>query len=250
MKIDILTLFPKMFDGLLSESILKHARQKKLITINIHNIRDCAYDKHKTADDRPYGGGPGMVMKIEPIYQTLVNIGIKIKKNVKTSAKSSLLNIDKTKIKVILMSPQGEIFTQKKAISLSKYKHLVFICGHYEDVDERVKKYLITDTISIGDYVLTGGEIAAAVVIDALARMIPGVVGKQESLAKDSFYNNIFDWPHYTRPQDFRGLKVPKVLLSGDHKKIAAWRNREALRNTLKRRPDLVKQQTTGREKI
>jgi len=142
------------------------------------------------------------------------------------------------------MSPQGELFTQKKAVSLSKYKRLVFICGHYEGVDERVKKHLSTDTISIGDYVLTGGEIPAAVVIDAVARMIPGVVGKQESLLRDTFYNAIFDWPHYTRPQDFRGLKIPQVLLSGDHEKIAAWRKKEALKNTLKRRPDLIKNKT------
>lgn len=237
MKIDILTLFPNMLDGLLSESILKHARKKKLLTINVHNIRDEASDRHKMTDDRPYGGGPGMVMKIEPIYATLTKLGIKLNKRV---AKTSLLNIDRKKIRIILMSPQGETFTQKKAAFLSKRKHLIFICGHYEGVDERVKKYLTTDTISIGDYVLTGGEIATAVVIDAVARMIKGVVGKEESLSTESFRNNIFDWPHYTRPQDFKGLKVPKVLLSGNHEKIATWRKDRALRNTLKRRPDLV----------
>ncbi len=230
-----------MFGGLLSESILKHAREKKLITINISNIRDCAYDKHKTADDRSYGGGPGMVMKIEPIYQSLVKLGLKIKKDTR---RGNLLNIDRSTTRVILMSPQGELFTQKKAVSLSKYQRLVFICGHYEGVDERVKKYFSTDTISIGDYVLTGGEIPAAVVIDAVARMIPGVVGKQESLLRDTFYNAIFDWPHYTRPQDFRGLKIPPILLSGDHEKIAAWRKKEALKNTLKRRPDLIRNKT------
>lgn len=240
MKIDILTLFPNMLDGLLSESILKHARKKKLITINVHNIRDQAFDKHKMTDDRPYGGGPGMVMKIEPIYATLAKLGIKLKKRNKPSSKTSLLNIDRKKTRVILMSPQGETFSQKKAGFLSKRKHLIFICGHYEGVDERVKKYLTTDTISIGDYVLTGGEIAAAVVVDAVARMTKGVVGKEESLSTESFRNNIFDWPHYTRPQDFKGLKIPQVLLSGNHEKIAKWRKEEALKNTLKRRPDLL----------
>jgi tRNA (guanine37-N1)-methyltransferase len=238
MRIDILTLFPNMFNGLLSESILKHAVAKELITINISNIRDCTSDKHKTADDRPYGGGPGMVMKIDPVYQSLQKLGLKIRKKVH---RSCLLDIDRSKTRVILMSPQGEMFTQKKALSLSKYKRLIFICGHYEGIDERVRKHLCTDTISIGDYVLTGGEIPAAVVIDAVARMIPGVVGKQESLKGDSFYNEIFDWPHYTRPQEFKGLKVPQILLSGNHKKIIQWRKKEALKNTLKLRPDLVK---------
>ncbi len=241
MKIDILTLFPNMFDGIFSESILKHAQRNKLITINIHNIRDYAYNKHKTTDDRPYGGGSGMLMKIEPIYEALRKLGIRIKKINSVGPKTKLLNIDKTKTRIILMSPQGETFTQKKAISLSKYKHLIFICGHYEGIDERVKKYLTTDIISVGDYVITGGEIAAAIIIDSTCRIIPGVIGKQESLYEESFYNNLFDWPHYTRPQNFNGLKVPKVLLSGDHKKIAQWRKKEALKNTLKRRPDLVK---------
>ena len=241
MKIDILTLFPNMFNGLFSESILKNAQRSKLITINIHNIRDYAHNKHKTTDDRPYGGGCGMLMKIEPIYEALRKLEIGLKKINKVAPKTTLLNIDKTKTRIILMSPQGETFTQKKALSLSKYNHLIFICGHYEGIDERVKKYLTTDVISIGDYVITGGEIAAAIVIDSTCRIIPGVIGKQESLYMESFYDNMFDWPHYTRPQNFHGLKVPKVLLSGNHKKIAQWRKNQALKNTLKRRPDLIK---------
>ncbi|MFH1783555.1 MAG: tRNA (guanosine(37)-N1)-methyltransferase TrmD [bacterium] len=237
MRIDILTLFPNMLEGFLCESILKRAREKKLVTIRLHNIRDGAHDRHKTADDKPYGGGPGMVMKVEPIYRTLKKAGIKLKN---TPSKGTLLNIDKKTTRIIMLSPKGKTFTQEKAKLLAKYKRLVLVCGHYEGIDERVTKYLTTDTISIGDYVLTGGELPAAVIVDAVSRMIKGVVGKEESIPEETFYGKIFDWPHYTRPQEFKSMKVPRMLLSGNHGKIAAWRKKQAIQDTKKTRPDLV----------
>ncbi|MEA3272870.1 MAG: tRNA (guanosine(37)-N1)-methyltransferase TrmD [Patescibacteria group bacterium] len=211
MKIDILTIFPNMFDCYLNESILKRAQKKKLVSFKIHDIRKFTKDKHKTADDKPYGGGPGMVMKVEPIYSTLS----KIKKTKKT--------------RVVLLSAKGKTFNQKTAKRLAKYNQLILICGRYEGVDERVAKHLTNEEISIGDYVLTGGELPAMVVADSVTRLIPDVLGKKESLAEESFVKEGYlEYPHYTRPEEFKKWKVPKVLTSGDHKKIDEWRKKES----------------------
>lgn len=228
MKIDILTLFPNMVKGPLKESILKRAQEKRLVRINVLDIRSFTHNRHRTADDAPYGGGAGMVLKPEPIFEAVEFIKSKVQG-------------PKSKVKVILMSPQGKRFDQGMAKRMAKEKHLIFICGHYEGIDERVKK-IVTDEISIGDYVLTGGELASLVVIDALVRLIPGVLGKEESIICDSFYSGLLDYPHYTRPEEYRKMRVPSVLLSGNHERIARWRRKEALRRTLKRRPDLLEE--------
>ena len=233
MKIDILTLFPVMFDGPLGESILKRAREQGLLEINTVNIRDYAYDKHKITDDYPFGGGAGMVMKPEPIFEALNALE---------------MNSGDNKPRVILMCPQGETFTQEKAKELALEEHLVFICGHYEGIDERVRKNVVTDELSIGDYVLTGGELPAMVIIDALARMIPGVLGEMESAVLDSFYDGLLEHPHYTRPREYQGSKVPGVLISGDHEKVRLWRRQQSLRKTLDKRPDLLKYEDLSSE--
>lgn len=220
MIIDILTLFPGMFQGSLDESLLKKAREKGLLSFKVVNIRDFTSDKHKTADDSPYGGGSGMVMKVEPIAKAI----------------SKLRTPDS---KLILMCPTGKVLTQEKVKELAKEKHLILVCGHYEGVDERVRDY-VDEEISIGNYVLTGGEIPAMVLIDAVARQIPGVVKEEESVKKDSFYNRLLDYPSYTRPEEFEGKKVPEVLLSGNHAEIEKWRKEQALEKTKQRRPDLL----------
>ena len=222
MKIDILTLFPKMFKGPFDESIIKRAQKKGLIEIQTHDLRKWTKDKRKTVDDRPFGGGVGMILMVEPIYKAL----------------RDLKNRDS---KVILMDPCGRTFNQKIAGNLAKEKHLIFICGHYEGVDERVKKYLIDEEISIGDYVLTGGELPAMIIIDTLIRQIPGVLTKPEASSKESFSENLLEYPQYTRPANFKGWKIPEVLLSGNHKKIDKWRQKKSLEITKKRRPDLLK---------
>jgi len=221
MKIDILTLFPKMFKGPFDESIVKRAQEKKLVEVKIHNLRKWAKDKHKTVDDRPFGGGVGMVLMIEPIYKALKELRQKDSK-------------------VILLTPQGKVFNQKLAKKLSKEKHMIFICGHYEGVDERIREHLIDEEISIGDYVLTGGELPAMVVIDTLVRLIPGVLEKPEAIKNESFSTKTLEHPQYTRPANFKGWQVPEILLSGNHKKIAAWRKKKSLERTKKRRPDLL----------
>lgn len=228
MRIDILTIFPKMFEPVVNESILKRAQQKGKIKICIHNLRDYTKDRHKKVDDRPFGGGPGMIMQIQPIYNALK----KIKK---------LYNVAKKHRRIIILSPQGGTLNQKIAVKLSKFKHLILICAHYEGVDERVKRYLADQEVSIGDYVLTGGELPAMVVIDVICRLVPGVLGKKESLHQESFYDNLLEYPHYSRPADFKGMKVPSILLSGDHNKIQIYRKKESIRNTKEKRPDLFK---------
>lgn len=220
MKIDILTLFPKMFKGPFDESIIKRSQKKKLVKIKIHNLRKWTDDKRGTVDDRPFGGGVGMILMIEPIDKAL--------KDLKT--KNS---------KVILMDPRGQTFSQKTTVHLAKEKHLIFICGHYEGVDERVGKHLADEIISIGDYVLTGGELPTMIVIDTLVRLIPGVLEKSEATKYESF-SPLLEYPQYTRPANFKSWKVPEVLLSGNHKKIDQWRKNEALKITKKLRPDLV----------
>jgi tRNA (guanine37-N1)-methyltransferase len=223
MKIDILTLFPQMFAAPFSFGIFKRAIDNGLVELNVRNIRDFTHDKHHTADDAPYGGGAGMVLKPEPIFEAV------------EAVKSD-------EAEVILLTPQGRVFNQRIAQELAQKKHLVFICGHYEGEDERVREHLATDEISIGDYVLTGGELPAMVVIDAVLRLIPGVLGSEESAREESHAEGLLEYPQYTRPEDFRGWKVPEILLSGDHAKIARWRREQSLQRTLERRPELLKE--------
>jgi len=225
MQIDILTLFPEMFTGVLGQSILQKATEKSAVNYNVVNFRDFADNKHSTVDDYPYGGGAGMVLKPQPIFDAV-------------SALKENANSKSTR--VILLCPQGERYSQRKAEELACEEHLIFICGHYEGYDERIRENIVTDEISIGDYVLTGGELGAMVVVDSVVRLLPEVLGNQESHMKDSFSTGLLEHPHYTRPADFRGLMVPEVLLSGNHKLIEEWRNKESLRRTLLRRPDLL----------
>ena len=221
MKINILTLFPEMFRGFTGESIIKRALEKNLLEINVINIRDFCYDKHKQADDKVFGGGAGMLMKPEPLIRALNTLGGKI----------------------IYTSPQGVRFDQKLAIELSQEEEITIIAGHYEGIDERVVESRVDLEVSIGDFVLTGGELPAMVMTDCIARLVPGAI-KQESYENDSFFNGLLDYPNYTRPEEYEGMKVPEVLLSGHHKNIEIWRKKESLKRTYLRRPDLLK----GRE--
>jgi len=223
-RFDILSLFPGMFESPFNYSLLKKARENGLIEINLHDIRSFAEGKHRITDDYPYGGGGGMVMKVEPIARALDFIA-----PVKTDAK------------IILLTPQGETFSQKVAEELARFSQIVLICGHYEGVDERVRENLADREISTGDYVLTGGELPAMVVVDAVSRLVPGVLSNRESALLDSFSTDLLEYPHYTRPREYNGWRVPDVLLSGNHKEINKWRHRESLKRTVARRPDLLK---------
>jgi len=234
MQIDVITIFPQMLERIIKESILKRAQQKNIVKINIHNLRDFALDKHSIVDDYSYGGGAGMVLKPEPIFRAVEKIVGSRKR--------------KRKMRIILLTPQGQTFNQAKAKELSQEENLLFICGHYEGVDERVKENLITDEISIGDYVLTGGELPAMVIIDSLVRILPGVLNKRESFENDSFYQGLLDYPHYTRPRRFREKSVPALLLSGNHSQIKKWRRQKALKNTLNKRSDLLEKITLSAE--
>ena len=225
MRIDIISLFPEMFTGPLGHSILKRAQDSGLIAIHVTNPRDFTYDKHHIVDDSPFGGGAGMVMKPEPIFRAVESV---------VNANSALRR------RIILMCPGGQSFDQVKARELAEYEQLIFLCGHYEGIDARIREHVVDEAISIGDYVLTGGELPAMVITDAVARMIPGVLGADDSAQHDSFYNGLLEYPHYTRPREFNGWEVPEILLSGDHAKIEKWRRKEALRATLQRRPDLM----------
>ncbi len=222
MRVDILTLFPGMFVGPFDESMLKRAREAGVLKLNLVDIRDFATDRHRTVDDTPYGGGPGMVMKPGPLF----------------AAVEAVRGPDS---RVILLSPQGRLFEQAMAVELSTLPHLVLICGHYEGVDERVREHLVDDELSIGDYVLTGGELAAMVVVDAVTRLLPGVLGAGESTVEESHSSGLLEYPQYTRPAEFRGWRVPDILLSGNHAEIARWRHRQALERTRQRRPDLLR---------
>lgn len=236
MDFHIFTLFPQMFEGPLSESIIKRARERDLIDVHLHNIRDFARDKHRIVDDSPYGGGPGMVMKPEPIFGAVEALLARINETKKLGESTSEAELPP----VILMSPKGQVFNQQVALDLSRHPCLIIICGHYEGVDERVNKHLVTDEISLGDYVLTGGELAAMVVVDAVARLLPGVLGSEESIHGESHSDGLLQFPQYTRPPDFRGWEVPEVLLSGHHGEIQRWRRRQSLLLTRKARPDLL----------
>jgi tRNA (guanine37-N1)-methyltransferase len=235
MRIDVLTLFPQMLEVPFNFGIFKRAVDNGLVSLNLHNIRDYTHDKHHTADDYPYGGGAGMVLKPEPIFRAMDSIKADIK------GKAGALPI-------ILLTPQGRLFSQEIARELSQYSHLVLICGHYEGVDERVREHLATDEISIGDYVLTGGEVPAMVVIDAVVRLLPGVLGSEDSSLDDSHTGGLLEYPQYTRPAVFRGWPVPEVLLSGNHAQIAKWRREQIIRRTLERRPELLNKANLGLE--
>jgi tRNA (guanine37-N1)-methyltransferase len=225
MRIDILSLFPEMFVSPLNESILKRAREQGLVNIVVHDIRDYTHDKHHTADDYPYGGGPGMVLKPEPIFEAVETIQ---------------QQLETSEIRIILLTPQGRLFSQSVAQELARQQHLMLICGHYEGLDERVCEHLATDQVSIGDYVLSGGELPAMVVVDAVVRLIPGALGSEDSAGNDSHSDGLLEYPQYTRPPSFRGWSVPSVLLSGNHGEVAQWRRRQAIIRTAKRRPDLL----------
>jgi len=227
MDFHIVTIFPKIFDSYFSESILKRAQGRELIKIDIHDLRDYTEDKHKTVDDTPYGGGAGMVMKVEPIYRALSSIISNFQFPI--SNKKPKTKNQKLKTRVILFSAKGKKYTQKDARRLSRYNSLIMICGRYEGVDERVAKYLVDEEISIGDYVLTGGEIPAMVVVDSIARLLPGVLGNTESAKEESHsVEGRLEYPQYTKPEEFQGWKVPKILLSGHHEKIEQWRKKNS----------------------
>jgi tRNA (guanine37-N1)-methyltransferase len=224
MRMDVLTLFPAMFEEVFAASILGKAKEKGIVSLQAINFREYANNKHNTVDDAPYGGGGGMVLKAEPIF----------------SAVEALITEGAAKPRVILMCPQGEPYTQRKAEAFSQESHLIFICGHYEGFDERIREHLVTDEISIGDYVLTGGELAAMVVIDSVARLLPGVLGNEMSAVTDSFSTGLLEYPHYTRPAKFRDWEVPDVLISGHHINVTNWRRKQSLRRTWQRRPELL----------
>lgn len=224
MKFHIITIFPDIFKSYFSESILKRAQKDRLVDIKIHNLRDYTKDKHKKVDDTPYGGGAGMVMQVQPIFNCVNFIKSEIK-NTKSETNSKLQN-NKFKARTILFSAKGKKYAQADAQRLAKYENLIFICGRYEGVDERVAKHIADEEISIGDYVLTGGEIPAMILVDSISRLIPGVLGNPESLKEESFNTKETEYAQYTKPEDFNGWKVPKVLLSGNHKKIAEWRKK------------------------
>jgi len=224
MRIDVLTLFPEMFSGPLQASILGRAIESGLVEVVLHNIRDYAEDKHHVVDDYPYGGGAGMLMKPEPLF----------------AAVEAVAALDPQPGRVVLLTPQGRLLTQQIGEELSQQERLILICGHYEGVDERVREHLVDDEISIGDYVLSGGELPAMVLIDVVARRLPGALGSEESLTEESHAQGLLEYPQYTRPAEFRGWKVPEVLLSGHHAQIAAWRRRESMLRTALRRPDLL----------
>lgn len=230
MHIHIFTLFPSMFNSYLDESILKRAQQADLISIHLHDIRAYTTDKHHVTDDAPYGGGGGMVMKAEPIFAAVEAV----------SHQPSAISHQQSKIPIILLSPLGRTFNQEIAKELALHERLMLICGRYEGVDERVREHLVTDEISIGDYVLTGGELPAMIMVDAIARYIPNVLGAENAASEDSFATGLLEYPHYTRPPEFRGWAVPEILQSGDHAKIAKWRRQQALRRTWQKRPDLL----------
>ena len=222
MKVDVLTLFPGMFAGVMDESILRRAQEKRRLELTIRNLRDWTHDRHRTVDDEPYGGGPGMVLKPEPIFEAIEELAGET-------------------TQVVMLSPQGQPFRQSKARELAGHEHLLMLCGAYEGFDERVRS-LVNHELSIGDYVLTNGALPAMVVIDAVTRLLPGVLGDDSSSVEESFSENLLEYPQYTRPADFRGMKVPEVLLSGDHGAVEEWRQEQAVERTAQRRPDLLEE--------
>ncbi|MFA5536094.1 MAG: tRNA (guanosine(37)-N1)-methyltransferase TrmD [Bacillota bacterium] len=232
MRIDVLTIFPELFISPLKTSIVKRAIEKNLLEVVLTDFRDYAVDKHRRVDDYPFGGGSGMVLKPEPIFRAWESIAGDLERNKKP--------------RTILLCPQGRVFNQKLALELAQEKRLILICGHYEGVDERIRNYLVTDEISLGDYIITGGELGALVLIDAVTRLLPGVLGAEQSLLEESFSQGLLEYPQYTRPREFRGMEVPEILLSGNHKKIEEWRQEQAIKRTKERRPDLISSSKKG----
>ncbi|HSB08325.1 MAG TPA: tRNA (guanosine(37)-N1)-methyltransferase TrmD [Blastocatellia bacterium] len=231
MRFDIITIFPEIFRGVFDFGIIRRAVEASLLEIAIHDLRDYTHDRHRQVDDRPFGGGAGMVMKPEPLF-----------------AAAEAVTKDKPDASVVLLSPQGRLFTQQIATEYSQASQVVLICGRYEGVDERVVEHLVTDEVSIGDYVLSGGEIPAMVVVDAVTRLIPGALGCDQSAERESFIGGLLDYPHYTRPAEFRGSNAPEVLLTGNHAEIEKWRRRKAIEKTLRRRPDLIESRALSDE--
>ena len=237
MQFEVFTLLPDVFPPYLESSILQRARQRGLIDVRVHNIRDYTHDKHHTTDDTPYGGGGGMVMKPEPVFEA-----------VETVLGLSSDPAQDRPIPVILLTPQGRVFTQRVAEELARHERIAMLCGRYEGVDERIREHLVTDEISVGDYVLTGGELPALLVIDAVSRLIPGVLGDPTGAEDDSHAMGLLEYPHYTKPSEFRGWKVPEVLLSGDHGRIEKWRREQALIRTFRKRPDMIEKAELSKE--
>jgi tRNA (guanine37-N1)-methyltransferase len=239
MQFEVFTLLPEVFPSYLESSILQRARQRGLLEVRLHNVRDYTHDKHHTTDDTPYGGGGGMVMKPEPVFEAVESVLGPV------SARTQ-----PTEVPVILLTPQGRVFTQRVAEELSRYERIALLCGRYEGVDERIREHLVTDEISIGDYVLTGGELPALILIDAVARLIPEVLGDPTGAEDDSHAMGLLEYPHYTRPPEFHGWKVPEVLLSGDHAKIEKWRREQALARTFNKRPDMLEKAELSKEDL
>ena len=235
MRVDVVTLFPEMFSGPFGDSIIKRAIDRNILEIHFTQLRDFAYDKHHQVDDSPFGGGSGMVLKPEPMFRAVRSI---------TEA------VECGSRRILLMDPAGTVFTQQKAKELAQYEQLLFICGHYEGYDARISEHLADEALSIGDYVLTGGELPTMVIIDAVARMLPEVLGSEESAPTDSFYEGILEHPQYTRPREFEGMTVPEILFSGDHGKIRRWRREQALRVTREHRPDLLERAELSQEDL
>ena len=242
MQFEVFTLLPEVFPPYLESSILNRARQKGLIDVRVHNIRDYAHDKHHMTDDTPYGGGGGMVMKSDPIFEAVESVlGLAPHPSNPQPASN---------IPIILLTPQGRVFTQRMAEELSRHQHIALLCGRYEGIDERIREHLVTDEISIGDYVLTGGELPALMLIDAISRLIPGVLGDPTGAEDDSHSMGLLEYPHYTKPPEFRGWKVPDVLVSGNHAKINKWRREQALTRTFNKRPDMLDRAELSKEDL
>ena len=232
MQFEVFTLLPEVFPSYLETSIIKRARERDLINVRVHNIRDYTHDKHHTTDDTPYGGGGGMVMKPEPVFEAIETV---LGLNPDSTQPEPASNIP-----IILLTPQGRVFNHSIAQELSAHAHIILLCGRYEGIDERIREHLVTDEISIGDYVLTGGELPALILIDAIARLLPDVLGDPTGAQDDSHAMGLLEYPHYTRPPEFRGWKTPDILLSGDHAKIDKWRREQALQRTFNKRPDML----------
>ena len=247
MQFEVFTLLPEVFSPYLERSILQRARQRGLVTINVHNIRDYTHDRHHVTDDTPYGGGGGMVMKPEPVFDAVESV---LGMGLHPAEPASSLQGEPA-CPIIMLTPQGRVFSQPIADELSRHEKIALICGRYEGIDERIREHLVTDEISIGDYVLTGGELPALIVIDAVSRLIPGVLGDPDGAMDDSHATGLLEYPHYTRPPEFRGWQVPEILLSGDHAKVAKWRREQSLLRTLAKRPDLLENaDLTEKERI
>jgi tRNA (guanine37-N1)-methyltransferase len=246
MQFDVFTLLPEVFPSYLETSILKRARDRGLIDVRVHNIRDYTHDKHHVTDDTPYGGGGGMVMKPEPVFEALETVlGLN-----PTEESKQTPPVPASNIPIILLTPQGRVFNQAIAKELSAHPRIALLCGRYEGIDERIREHLVTDEISIGDYVLTGGEIPALILIDAISRLLPNVLGDPTGAEDDSHAMGLLEYPHYTRPPEFRGWKAPDVLLSGDHAKIDKWRRQQALERTFRKRPDMLEKAELSKEDL